>query len=197
MLYLIGGASRAGKTQVADRLMKELGAPRFSLDYLITAFDQGNPSLGVVHDLTARMVGERLWTYLKPMLINILEEEPLYIVEGDALLPRHAHELFDRYPEMIRACFLGYPDIEVDAKVQAIKSFTGGANNWTRTASDREIQGLVLEGIRYSSELEAECAALKLPFFNTGPDFDSTIERAIQTLTQIHGLYLENQRPNN
>jgi hypothetical protein len=182
MLYLIGGASRAGKTQVADRLMKELSAPRFSLDYLITAFDQGNPSLGVVHDLTARMVGERLWIYLKPMLINILEEEPSYIIEGDALLPRQARELFAMYPKMIRTCFLGYPDIEVDVKVQAIKSFAGGPNNWTRTASDREIQGLALEGIRYSRELEAECAELKLPFFNTGQDFDSAIEKALQTL---------------
>jgi adenylate kinase family enzyme len=41
MLYLISGASRAGKTLIAKRISEQVGIPYLSLDWLIMGFTNG------------------------------------------------------------------------------------------------------------------------------------------------------------
>jgi hypothetical protein len=47
MLYLIGGAARAGKTILGHRLFRERSIPYFCVDYFVSALDQGAPELGI------------------------------------------------------------------------------------------------------------------------------------------------------
>ena len=46
MIYFVGGASRAGKTYLAKRLMARLGIPLLELDYLKMGLANGLPEYG-------------------------------------------------------------------------------------------------------------------------------------------------------
>ncbi len=39
MLYIIGGAARAGKTMIARRMLVENNIPCFCVDYFVSALD--------------------------------------------------------------------------------------------------------------------------------------------------------------
>jgi hypothetical protein len=70
MRYLLGGASRAGKSTLARRLLRERGVPYFPLDYLLLGLENGVPSLGVTPGNPA-VVGEQLWPLVRAMAKNL------------------------------------------------------------------------------------------------------------------------------
>ena len=84
MLYLIGGAARAGKSILARRLLRRHNLPYFSVDYLTSGLESGAPETAVRHESPNRLRGERIWPVLEGLLRNIAEEEPGYVVEGEA-----------------------------------------------------------------------------------------------------------------
>lgn len=108
MLYLVGGASRAGKSTLARRLLLEKQVPYFPIDALMMGFANGWPQFGLDPDTSNFVRGEKLWPILRAMAVNIIEEaatHPSYLLEGDELLPGHVAELSHEYEGQIRACF--------------------------------------------------------------------------------------------
>jgi hypothetical protein len=182
MLYLLGGASRAGKTTIAQRLLKERRVSYFVLDYFVSALTFGAPELGVHHDQPNPERAERLWSRLRPMLRNIVEEEPCYLVEGDTLLPGPVSDLAQEYPGAIRACFVGYPTISPMQKFRDIRERGRGVNDWVRGHPDEYVLALVNEEIAFSSFLQSECQKHGLPFFDGSHDFVEMIDRAVRYL---------------
>ncbi len=182
MLYLIGGASRAGKTLVAQELLENYAVPRFSIDYLISALQRGEPELGIHHDNSRSERSKKIWPFLKPLLCNLLHEEPQYLIEGDALSPKLVRELIDENASHVRACFLGYPSADPETKVEAIASFAGRINNWTSGMSQAELARCVEEGLRTSREIKAECEAVDLQFFDMSLNFESGVQLAVNFL---------------
>jgi hypothetical protein len=130
LLYLIGGPARSGKSVLAGRLLQQHRVPYFSLDYLTSGLSLGAPVLGVHHDLSARERGERLWAVVEPMLRNIAEVEPAYLIEGEAFLPDRLAALAKEYGGVIRVCFLGYARCDVEAKTAAIRAHPSPVNDW-------------------------------------------------------------------
>ncbi len=49
MIYIISGASRSGKTLIAEKMVKQYGIPYVSLDWLVMGFTNGIPEYGI-HD---------------------------------------------------------------------------------------------------------------------------------------------------
>ncbi|MES4793073.1 MAG: hypothetical protein C4321_08920 [Chloroflexota bacterium] len=184
MLSLIGGATRPGKTTLTQRLFRERRTPYFVLDYFVSALTYGAPELGVHHDQPDIERATRLWPRLRPMLENILEVEPAYVIEGDTLLPGNVADLMAAYPGEIRICFLGYPEIAPEEKFRNIRERGGGVNDWLRDASDAYVHELVGTGIAFSRHLQAECARHALPFFDTSQDFAAGVEAAYAWLTR-------------
>ena len=76
MLYLIGGASRTGKSTLALRLLETRQVPFFCLDYLTSGLEAGVPALGVRHEIPDQRRGELVWPVLRHLLRNIVEVEP-------------------------------------------------------------------------------------------------------------------------
>ena len=63
---------------------------------------------------------------MKPLLFNTYEAEPLYAVEGEALLLEKVAEL-SKEIQHLKPCFLGYTPVEPQGKLKAIKNYTGPA----------------------------------------------------------------------
>ncbi len=182
MIYMIGGAARAGKTTIARRLLRERNIPYFCLDYFIFAGEQGKEEPGddlgtpnIVRDL-------RMWPQLRLIVEEIIRGEPEYAVEGDALLPRGVNALREKYGEQVRACFLGYTGLSAERKLEQLRRFGGGPEDWLQQRSDRFVLELAQHMISFSLFLRSECEGLGIPFFDVSADFPRTMERAFEYL---------------
>jgi len=184
MLYLVGGAARSGKTIIAQRLLREKGVPCFCVDYFVSGLQQGAPGLGIVGESPNLERVEKLWPVLVGTLENIVEVEPHYLVEGDALLPRGVAELRERHYPQVRACFLGYPCLTPEQKLRDIRRYSSGVNDWIEDHTDEYILGLAREMVEFSRYLEAECREHGLLFFDVSERFADQVAAACRYLSE-------------
>lgn len=182
MIYLIGGAARSGKTTLAHRLLAERSIPCLCTDYLVSTFEQACPELGIVSESPNILRAPRVWPRILPLLENIIQVEPVYTVEGDALWHAGAQQLALVYPGQVRACFLGYAHASPQQKLAEIRQFGSGVNDWIQKHTDSYILSLAVEMINYSQYLERECPRLGLVYIDLSKDFAGGLEHAYYSL---------------
>lgn len=184
MLYLLGGASRGGKSRLARRLLAGRGVPSLHLDLLMMGFAKGLPGLGVDPETPAAVRGARMWPVVRAMAVTAIEDGVDCLFEGDLLLPEHAADLRDAHGEEVRAAFLGYAEVDARRKLREIRSFGGGPNDWLSDLPDQRVLEIVATNTRLSLRLKDECAALDLPYFDTSHDFFGGLDAAFAHLSR-------------
>ncbi len=182
MIYLVGGAARAGKSKLARAFMAEHGVPCLHLDLLMMGFAKGLPEFGVDPDTSASARGERLWPVVRGMATTALEDGVDYLFEGDFLLPGHAAELEASWGHDTRSVFLGYAEASPGAKSREIRSFGGGPNDWVAGLSDERVFEVAATNIRFSRRVRRECADLGLAYFDTSRDLPRVVDSALRYL---------------
>lgn len=183
MLYLIGGATRSGKTTLAREMLARRGVPWFSLDMLRTGLRHGAPGLGLDLSQGDLDAADRLWPVVQPLLDSILFFDVPYLVEGSCLRPSHLARFQARRSEAdIRILFLGYPGTAPDRKLSQLEAH-GGVNDWLAARPRAARAGQVARGLADSRALARECARAGLPFLDTGEDFAAAISGAVSLLT--------------
>jgi len=183
MLYLLGGASRAGKSKLARRLLVARQVPYLPIDILMMGIANGLPVAGIDPDAAEVVIGERLWPVVRAMAVNVLEESYDFLFEGAALQPRHAAELHQAWGEAVRICFIGYTSADPVRKRREIRGFGGEANDWVRQHTDAQLDGLITEMLAYSRFLKEECRQYSLPYVDGSADFLDALDRAFAILT--------------
>ncbi len=182
MLYLISGASRAGKTILAKKISIQTGISYFSIDWLVMGFTNGIPAYGIHDLLFPDEIAEKSWSFLKAMFESMIWGGEDYIIEGEALLPELIIELLKKHPGKTKICFLGYEDIDIDEKVRDIKSFSSGKKDWLSNKSDEYIVDHVKNMIAHSIKIEKSCKENGLVYFDTSNNFVDAIEEAMEYL---------------
>lgn len=183
MLYLIGGASRAGKSKLARRLLRERQLPYLSLDILLMGIANGIPSFGHNPDESAIVRGEQMWPLVRAMAVNVVETGVDYVIEGDILLPHHIAEFTHLYSTHVRSCFIGYPTITIDQKVHDVRTKGGEANDWLEGASDAYVREIVEHNIAFSTYLRNGCTHHGLHYFDTSDNFAQALDAAFGYMT--------------
>ncbi len=182
MLYLIGGASRSGKSTLARRLLMERQVPYLSTDILMMGIANGLPQLGLDPNDPDVIVGETLGPLLRAMAVNILETGVTYLLEGATLLPAYVAELIQDHGTGVEACFIGYAAPDATRKLRDIRVFGGGPNDWVRGHTDDQVLALIAEMVDFSTYLRDECTRYHLPYFDNSHDFLGTLDSAFQHL---------------
>ena len=72
MLYIIGGASRSGKTTIAKKIFDRRKIPCLSLDWLVMGFTNGIPAYGIHDLLLPDEIAGNLWSFLRAMCESML-----------------------------------------------------------------------------------------------------------------------------
>lgn len=81
MIFLIAGASHAGKTALAQRLLEKYGYPYLSIDHLkMGLIRSGNTSLTPESD--DQSLTEYLWPIIREIIKTAIENHQNLIVEG-------------------------------------------------------------------------------------------------------------------
>ncbi|MHB0875813.1 MAG: hypothetical protein ACYC5O_07190 [Anaerolineae bacterium] len=182
MLYLLGGASRAGKSYLARKLLKEHGVPYFSIDTLMMGLANGAPEFGLDPNDSGEVRGEKLWPILRAMVVNLLEEvetHPAYLMEGDELLPGYVAEFLRAYPGQVKACFIGYTDVDAAAKLADIRRTD---TTWMDWAGDEAALASVVEAVEFSRYVARECAVYGIPYFDCSRSPASAVAAALNCL---------------
>ena len=184
MIYIISGASRSGKTLIAKKMMVEYNIPYLSLDSLVMGFTNGIPEYGIHDKLWPHEIAERLWPFLKAMLQNMLWSDIDYILEGEAVLPRHIAELSKEHPDEMRVCYLGFSDVKLEEKVEDIYKYSRGKKDWLTNESRAYVEDHINNMIVYSQRVEKECIKYKIKYINTSNSFIPALDSAIDYLME-------------
>jgi len=182
MLYLLGGAPRTGKSVIARRLVAEKQIPYFCIDALTTVLQESLPNLGIKHGQPFVSKAENLWPILKSLLFHLAEEEPDYLVEGDALLPKRIPELEKKYKNEIRVCFTGFTKISPQDKLKEIRKFNDFKDDWTKTRSDERMLKAIKSMIEFSQYLEKECKKFNIKYFEISDNFQKNLNIVFEYL---------------
>lgn len=179
MIYLISGASRSGKTLIAKTLLKKQSLPYLSLDWLMMGFNNGIPEYGIHHLLWPDDIARRIWPFFKGMLENMLFEGVDYVIEGEAMLPELLTPFMATHPGKFKVVFVGYTTIDVEEKVNQVKAFSGGENDWLTRLADEKIIEHTQNMLTHSKRIKADCERHGITYFDTSTEFPGTIQQAI------------------
>ena len=182
MLYLVSGASRSGKTIIANTILKQRQIPYMSLDCLVMGFTNGIPEYGIHDKLFPNEIAEKIWAFLKAMCESMLWLNVDYVIEGEAILPELVRELLDEYPDRIMICFVGYTDIDIDEKVREIKAYSDGMGDWLLKEPDDHIYSHINNMVTHSRRIKDGCEKYDMRYFDTSADFMGAVEEATKYL---------------
>jgi 2-phosphoglycerate kinase len=181
MIYILGGASRSGKTLLARQAVAEKQIPYFPLDALFGGLASGAPQFGVTWNQAFIERAEKMWPILKPTLGFFFNEERDFLIEGDAILPKQVRELMDEGNE-VRSCFLGYAELTREEKFTHIRTHHQNNRDWTKDIADNELYGYIDEMLEFSNYLKSECTTHNIPYFDISKDFANPRNQAFNYL---------------
>ncbi len=182
MLYIVGGAPRAGKSILAQRMLNENRVAYFPTDTLMMGLANAMPQLGLKPSDSMQTRAPIMWPVLRAMATKILENEEDYLLEGDVLLPSHVVELRQRFDVAVRGCFIGYDTVDTGAKMRDIRRHAAGNKDWTDECDDAHLLRIVEEFKHWSAQLRIECAQFQLPYFDGSDDLFAALDRAFTYL---------------
>jgi hypothetical protein len=180
LIHLIGGAPRVGKTLLAERVARDLGAGWISTDVLTTVIRVGVPDLthidwGDTDGIPAH--AERFFPYLERLTWGIASLAAPYVIEGVDFLPAQAAELQTRFA--IRSVFLG------NTRMTATRLGTHlGRQPWLAGTSPEQLRSMAGHIVDHTALIDRECARLGLAFIDMAGDFD---QRSLEAAAVLVG----------
>ncbi len=182
MLYLIGGAARAGKSTIARAMLTEAGVPYLGVDYIKMAFAKAMPDIGIDPNNNDLHTARQLWSFVEAMGEAMIENDQDYTLEAAYILPEYVDSLLKARGNLVRACFVGFERIETSRKIEQIKAYRGQGDDWLYSYDDDALANFVNRSKDLSSTLRAECETLGLRYFDGSDDFHQTVNDAVAYL---------------
>lgn len=185
MLYIVGGCSRSGKSLLAERMRSRHGIPWLTLDAVKMGLALGAGYLGVEPSSDDLITADRIWPVVEPILDHALFDGRPYLVEGVNLRPETISTYLAHADAPIRVCFLGYPDVSIDEKIQAVAGHRDVPTDWLYRTGPANVRRYLTISRDLSRTLREECRRVGLPFVDTGDDFVAGLEAAEAILTAV------------
>lgn len=183
MIYLIGGASRGGKSTLAEMILDEKSIPYFSIDSLREGIKNADPSVMEISDDDLR-ASDQLAPILEAMIENIRFAFPSYVLEGVNLRPSFIRRMMDikNTERPLRGCVLGYPGKTTDHMVQALMSSESMVNDWLSGRPSDYQTTFFSNQLRITEKHLEESQQHDVPFIETGDDRSAGLKSAMEKL---------------
>ena len=163
-------------------MLERHGIPWFPLDALKMGLHLGDPPFGVHQDDDDLETADRMWPITKGLLEHLLFEGRDYLVEGVNLRPRTIADFIAAADEPVRACFLGYPEVDIEAKAIEVARYRDLPNDWLNRTGAQNVRRYLEVSRLMSRELRDECVPIGFPFIDTGADFEAALDAAEKAL---------------
>lgn len=119
MIILIGGNSSVGKTLMAQTLLEKYNMPYLSIDHLKMGLYRGDSNCGFTPYDSIEVISEKLWPFLKGIIMTNIENDQHLIMEGCYLLPHYMREFEKDYASKIISFWLGFSTKYVTKKFES------------------------------------------------------------------------------
>jgi hypothetical protein len=182
MIYLIGGAPRAGKTILGERLCTTLKVGWMSTDVLLDLLRTANaPGCKMQWDAAPGAItanAEWFFPYLERVIWGVRSLTDQYVIEGVDFLPAQVAELSTRYPT--RAVFLGCSRMTLEDFTR----FPGRSKGYTHLSETHRRQ-MVEDVPRWSAFIRQEADRWGFPYVDMVGDFSQRLTEAETALTAV------------
>src|SRR5579872_5925747 len=180
MIYLIGGAPRAGKTILGQRLCATLKVGWVSTDLLMELLRVANAAgRKMKWDAAPEAItaaAEWFFPYLERFLWGVSSFADHYVIEGVDFLPAQVAQLSTQYP--IRTVFLGCSRMTLEGLAQ----FPGRSQGYVNLPEARRRQ-IVEDVPRWSAFIRQEADRFGYAYVDTASDFFQRLAEAESVLT--------------
>jgi len=180
MIYLIGGAPRAGKTILGQRLCTTLKVGWISTDVLMDLLRVANaPGRKMKWDASPEAItaqAEWFFPYLERFIWGISSLADYYVLEGVDFLPAQVAQLSTQYP--IRAVFLGCSRMTLENFTQ----FPGRSKGYGNLPEALRRQ-IVEDVPRWSAFVRQEAERFGYTYIDMVSDFSQQLAKAEMVLT--------------
>jgi putative acetyltransferase len=174
MIILIGGTGCAGKTLLANQLMRKTNIPYFPLDHLMMGIYRGMPNCGFTPMDGQFVLGEKLWPVIKGLIMTNIENDHKMILEGVQLLPHLLSDFPPDYLDKILPVFLffsaQYIRDNLDTKIIKYRSAIESRSD----ISDMTNENLINVTLR----LRESCINNGVDFFEIEDDYVAGVKAA-------------------
>lgn len=180
MIYIIGGAPRTGKSDLARKIVKKNSIPYTSTDLVFHTLKHANPSLGITDLIPHNERSIRFFPYFKEMVHHADQIFANYVIEGDCFFPSQLADIAEEYK--FKACFLGFSSIDVPTIVNNV-----GHHNWIKELSEEQLNELPKQIMELSQRHERECEEYGYAYFDLTENYNERIEKAYNYLMNDTG----------
>ena len=179
---IIGGTVRAGKSTLAEKIVKELGYSICESDSIVNAFDKAFPSLGIIHkDPTGAR--EKYKPFLHELLTGFYRtlkyQGIVTVFPGAQFLPSTIDEYSKKDKYIV--IFLGLDGIKGEDLLKKIREMDN-EHDWTFKESDEKLLRHCNKIIEESEMLKNECKKYGFYYFNTFFDREKVLEEIVEVI---------------
>jgi len=174
LIHLIGGPPRVGKTLLAERVARGIGASWISTDIIRSVIEVGQP--GLTHIVWGETAGIQahaasFFPYLDRLLWGVDSLRGPYVIEGVDFLPEQAVRLAEHYP--VRSVFLGH-----SAMTGSILRDHFGRQPWLAGTAPEQLRLMAEHIVGHTELVKQECIRLGVAFVDIAGDFDRKLAEA-------------------
>lgn len=175
MIYLVGGAPRAGKSILGQRVAQRLNIGWVATDVLRTLVKGEAEERWDASPEAITRVAEAFFPYLEKFVWGIGTLADHYLIEGVHFLPRHVVALGQRFA--VRSVFIGSAGLTLER----FEQFPGRSRGYASLPADFKRQ-IVHDVPRWSQLIADECAAAGCAYVDTSGDFAGQLAEAERLL---------------
>lgn len=180
MIYLIGGAPRAGKSVLGQQIAVKLKTNWISTDVLHELLRVSNPEGPKAEwnaaPATIRATAEKFFPYLERFVWGVNSLADSYVIDGVDFLPAQVAQLATHYP--IRAVFLGCSQMTL----ARFDQFPGRSHGYASLPEAMRRQ-IVHDVPLWSELIQQEASCFSYRYIDTSDDFSARLQEAEAVLT--------------
>jgi len=179
MIYLVGGAPRAGKSILGQQVAANLKIGWISTDLLVELLRVNDESIKAEWNATPEAItanAEWFFPYLERFVWGVISQAENYVIEGVGFLPVQVKRLSAQY--QIRAVFLGCSRMTVEN----LDQFPGRSLGYSGLPD--ELRRQIAKDVPVWSEfIRQESENFGYPYVDTVGDFPKRLIQAESILT--------------
>jgi hypothetical protein len=181
LIYLIGGAPRAGKSTLAQQVSARLGIGWISTDVILEVIKVAEGEAERDWDASIESINsnsERFYPFFERFIWAVQSQTENYVVEGVDFLPVHVSRIMARWN--VSAVFLGRSKMTIDEFDQYPGKSPGYAN------LPKELRKQIADDIPvWSNLLKTEADRFHFPYIDMSTNFIQSLEEAESVLLDL------------
>jgi len=179
MIYLVGGAPRAGKSILGQQVAADLKIGWISTDLLVDFLRVKDETIKAEWNATRpaiKATAEWFFPYLERFIWGVSSQAENYLIEGVDFLPTQVKQLSEKYK--IRAVFLGCSQMTLE-KFDQFPGRSVGYGNLPEELRRQFARDVPL----WSAFMQEECEHFGYPYVDMANDFPNRLIQAESILT--------------